>query len=74
MCVCVYTELAPKLSATASVAQWYITGLVIQQRRMIDSQLEGLGVAYFATVPRLRLIMYINMTLDFLHITLTFIY
>ena len=35
---------------------------------------EGLGVAFFATGPGLGLIMYILTTLEFLNITLNFIY
>ena len=42
--------------------------------RGFDSQPEGLGVAFFATGPGLGLIMYILTTLEFLNITLDFIY
>ena len=57
-------ELAPKLSATASVAQCWSTGLVIH-RTWFDSQPEGLGVGFFVTGPGLGLIMYILTTLEF---------
>ena len=41
-------------------------------RRGFDSQLEGLGVAFFATGPGLGLITYIFTTLEFLNITLIY--
>ena len=48
--VCIYTELAPKLTATVSVAQ-----SVERWSRDPGSQVQfpagGLGVAFFATCP-----------------------
>ena len=58
----IYTELAPKLSATASVAQWQSTGLVIQ---MTLVRFPAGRPWSFATGPDLGLIMYILKTLEF---------
>ena len=68
-----YLKNEARESATASVAQ-LVEHWSNSRGRRFDSQPEGLGVAFFATGPGLGLIMYIFTTLEFLHITLTFIY
>ena len=58
----IYTELAPKLSATASVAPWQSTGLVIKRMRVWFAA----GRPWSCTFPNwLCLIIYILTTLEF---------
>ena len=65
-----------------SVAKMQLQGLPAGNRTRVlwisrcgfDSQPEGLGVAFFATGYGLGLVMYILTTLEFLNITLNFIY
>ena len=62
----IYTELAPKLSATASVCISVVEHWSSNpEGDGFNSQPEGLGVAFFATGPGLGLIMYILTTLQF---------